>query len=469
MHFKQGTFHLVLGWGFVLVLGYVYHFILTRQLSVPDYAIYLLVMSILQWFEIFLVNGLPYAVQRYAAARPDQSGAILRFALKVQTVIALCLFGITFLCAPRISRLFGDHLLTTFIRLAVIDILFIGFFHLLVAFENSRQAFHRQALLLVCYGAAKLLVGVLLVMQTRSVVGALWANPLSAVIGAAIGFIMLRSQPGMRFDRRISMIRFTLPSILYFLVLQLLLNMDLWFVKYFLGLDGVGYYGVASLLAKIPFYLFIGVSAALLPVLSSGISSGNHQDVLVTISQAFRFLWLFLAPVAVLISLGSRDLITVLFKPEFSPGAPVLSILVWGVTLLSFINLFTTILNADHRPALSFILIFFTVVLAVILNLTLIPRFQAIGAAVAMVVSLGFGALASFCLVFRKFRIQLPIRSFFRISISALVLWPVSRLIPVQGFAGIGALGMGLVVYTAFLGITGEINKDEIYGLIFKS
>ncbi len=466
MHFKQGTLFLVFGWGCVLVIGYVYHFILTRQLPVADYAIYLLVMSILQWFEIILINGLPYAVQRYAAATPDQSDAILKFAMKLQAGISVLLFGLTFLFAPQIAGLFKDPGLVPFIRLAVLDIPFIGFYHLLVAFENSRKAFHRQALLLVSYAIVKLTIGIVLVFKMHSATGALWANPLSAILGGIIGFVLLRSKPNRRFEQAVSMIRFTLPSVFYFLVLQLLLNIDLWLVKYFLGSDVVGFYGVAALLAKIPFYLFIGVSATLLPILSSNISAENHEAVLNTISQAIRFLWLLLAPVAVLISANSYDLITVLFKSEFAPGAPVLSILIWGVTLLSFINLFTTILNADHRPALSFILISATVLFAVILNRILIPQYGTMGAAMAMLVSLAVGALASFFLVFRKFRIHFPFLSFVRISLAAMVLWPLSRISPIHGFGGIALLGTGVVVYATLLWISREINQDEIMGLV---
>jgi O-antigen/teichoic acid export membrane protein len=466
MHFKRGTLFLVLGWGCVLVIGYVYHFILTRQLPVADYAVYLLVMSILQWFEIILINGLPYAVQRYASASPDQSDAILKFAMKAQAGVSVLLFGSTFLFAPQIAGLFKDPGLVPFIRLAVLDIPFIGFFHLLVSFENSRKAFHRQALLLVSYAVAKLGIGIVLVLKMHSANGALWANPLSAVIGAAIGFVLLRSKADQRFEQAAAMIHFTLPSVLYFLVLQLLLNMDLWLVKYFLGSDVVGFYGVAALLAKIPFYLFIGVSATLLPILSSSLSAGNHDAALATISQAMRFLWLLLAPVAVLISARSYDLITVLFKPEFADGAPVLSVLIWGVTLLSFINLFTTILNADHRPGLSFVLIFATVLLAVILNRILIPQYGAIGAAMAMLVSLATGALSSFFLIFRKFRIHFPLLSFARISLSALILWPLSRIFPVHGFAGIALLGTGVIVYAALLFFSKEIDREEIRGLV---
>lgn len=462
MHFKRGTLFLTVGWGLVLAIGYLYHIWLSRQLSLALYGTYLLVMSVLQWVEITIVSGLPYGVQKFAASHPDRRFGVFLSAAKMQLIFAVLLFGITFLIAPYIANLLQDSTLTFYLRIAFIDLLIYGFFHLIVSFENSRRAFDRQALLLVLYAACKFGIGMTFVLLTHSVTGAVLANTGASVFGVLVGLFFILPIQKQQFTGHMEMLRFTAPSLVYFLLLHLFFSIDLWCVKYFLDAETVAYYGVAGLLAKIPFYLFIGVSTTLLPTLSAQLAGSEEAQARTTIRQAMRFLWLLTAPIAVLVSVNGRKILETFFIPEYAAGAPVLTILIWSISLLSIFYLLTTILNADHKPKLSFFVTSVTVVLAFILNLVLIPRWEAIGAALAMLISLAFGVLLSMFVVYKRFPVWMEFGSFLKISAAALLLWPVSVWIPFEGVLFVLALFLCVLLYFGLLFLAKEVTQAEL-------
>ena len=108
MNFKRGTFYLIVSWTVLLFTGYVLNVLLARYLGPKSYGIYGLVMSVLLWIEIVVINGLPYAVQKFISSDESRSGAILWTAGQMQFVVSVILFGISFALAPLIASFFKD-------------------------------------------------------------------------------------------------------------------------------------------------------------------------------------------------------------------------------------------------------------------------------------------------------------------------------------------------------------------------
>lgn len=411
MEFKKGAGTLIFAWACILLIGYAYIFWLTRYWPAEEYGRYSLVISILFWIEIAVINGLPYALVKFVSAEPENAGGLLVRIAWMQGAVTLVLFILTVLSAPLIGRLLNDGLLVFHLRFAAAAILFYGFFHLLVSFQNGIRRFSRQAFLLVFYALCKLGLGIALVSLMHTVTAALLANTSAALVALAAGFLLVKPVPRAGPVQGLAIARFAFPAAVYFLVLNLFFHLDLWQINYFLGFETAAYYSVAKSLAKIPFFLFMGLSTTLMPILVSHLASGENRKASDLISGAARFLWMLTAPVAVSFSLLSGEMIKLLFKAEYSSAAPLLGVLVWSTVFLSFLFLFTTVLNSDHRPGLSLGITAFAVLFAAGLGAYLIPRLGAAGGAIAMFASIGIGAAGSQVLVFRRFKARFPAAS----------------------------------------------------------
>ncbi|MBN1894872.1 polysaccharide biosynthesis protein [bacterium] len=468
MEFRKGAGALILAWACILLIGYVYIFWLTRYWPAGEYGRYALVVSILFWIEIAVVNGLPYALVKFVSAEPENAGGLLVRTAWMQGGVSLILFVLTVLFAPWIGRMLNDRLLIFHLRFASVAILFYGFFHLMVSYQNGVKRFYTQAFLLVFYALCKLCLGIALVSLMHTVTAALLANTTAALVALAAGLFLLK--PGRRSGpvKGFAMVRFAFPAAVYFLMLNLFFHLDLWLVNYYLGFESAAFYAVAKSLAKIPFFLFLGLSTTLMPILVSRLVSGEVQKAGDLIARAVRFLWMLTAPVAVSFSLSSQEMIHFLFKAEYGRAASVLGVLVWSTVFLSFLFLFTTVLNADHRPGLSLVVTSFAVFLAAGLGILLIPRLGATGGAAAMFASIGIGAAGSQILVFRRFHVRVPVLSLLKTGLAALMLWPVFHFWRPRNFSLILLFAAAFMLYGFLLVVLKEISMREIRGLLGK-
>jgi O-antigen/teichoic acid export membrane protein len=255
------------------------------------------------------------------------------------------------------------------------------------------------------------------------------------------------------------------------LLLNVLFYIDLWFVKVYLHSAVSGYYGLAGMLARAPYFLCIGVSATMLPTLATALSNGDSSKARHLFPQAVQFLWLLLAPIGVFMVIFRHDIISALFRSEYAPAAPVAAVLVWGMIALAFFFLNTTLLNADHRPRLSVLLVGATVILDVVLNAIFVPKHGEMGGAFSTSFSCFLGLAVSSIFVFKKFRVIMPALSFLRITGAALGVGVLGAASGIHGTWVIPAMIVGMALYFGILFRIGELTRtdiEEVFGGDFR-
>ena len=466
MNYQRGVIFLTIGWAFNLLIGYFYQIWLVHHLNQAVYGDYMLVISILVWVEILVMYGIPYSVQKFIPAQEKASGSIFRIAIRLQLVasVGLCLAGLAL--APVIAHVLRDGALTGALRIAFLDVLLFGLYNVFIGYFNGKKEFAHQAVLMILFAFARLVIGAFLVTWKPGVITAVLANHFAACAALAVGYLIKKKDESLVFDKTREFILYAIPSVNYFLILHLFFNIDLWMVKYFLGSESVAVYGVSSTLAKMIFYLLFSISGALLPTLSAFISKNAIDETRETIRQALRILLMFSMPVAALMSLHSEPLIVFLFGESYAGGAPILSVLIWNMTLLSFVFLFTTILNADHKPKQSFILVTISICLAFAGNAIFIPKAGALGAAWSMFGSLVVGVALTFIPVFRRFHIGMQILSFIRITAASLILLPLSVWLVRLGWHFLLVFCLAAGLYFILLFIIREITIAEVKEMV---
>jgi O-antigen/teichoic acid export membrane protein len=468
VNFKKGSLVLILGWSVQLLAGYVLNRFLARTFDLGAFGTYGLIMTLLLWVEIFVITGLPTAVQKFVPSHGRNAASILSAAARLEFAMALVLSVGLFAAAPFLASVFSRPDAATVFRLAFLNLPFYGFFHLFAAYQNGLRKFGRQALCIGAYGLFKLGCVAAAVSLDPSLIAAFTGNLFGSTASLVLAFGFSGRSVWMRPSHERELIRFAAPALAYSLMIQLLLSADLWMVDYHLGGEAGGRYFAAANVARIPFYLLSGLTATVLPTLSHALTEGVMTRVRGLIRGAVRFLALLVAPAAMLLIVFSPRVLSLLFSDAFVPAAGTLRILVPAMSGLAFFTLFLTVINADGRPATSFGIAAATSVLDVALNLLWVPSLGGRGAALATLAAVSAGLCWGAADVLFRFRVRPPWRSLMKIFVAACGLAACAAWIPSQGLWFVLSTAAALAAYGALLMGFGEIKRDDWKALFSK-
>lgn len=141
----------------------------------------------------------------------------------------------------------------------------------------------------------------------------------------------------------------------------------------------VGVYAVAQRLAQVGFFLPV----LAVQVLSPAVARAEGAEALALVQRAMNGLvWAGVALAAAL-ALGAGPLVRLMFGPDYAPAASVLALLAWSNVFVFMGCAHSLFLVNRGLQAISLRLTWLTAAVSVALNLALIPRWQATGAALA--------------------------------------------------------------------------------------
>ncbi len=454
---------LTIAWSIVVFAGYLLRIWLARYFGPSVYGIYGLIITILFWFEVFVNNGIPYAVSKFVPSHKKRAYSILWTGGRMQFVMAVFVFTISFFSAPYIAKIYKNTALTSYLRIASIDILIYGFYHLLASFQNGLQKYRNQAFIYISYVVTKLFFVIILVTLLDSLYGAVIANIVGSVIGFMVGYLFLTDKKPKTSYKKRELVDFAKYVVFYFIVVSLLLSLDIWIVNYYLSTVDSGYYFAASAIAQVPYFVFLGISATLLPALSAQLSKGNVAKSEIIIKDSLKYFLLFSLPLALLISIYSEDIAVFIYSEDFVNCGSILNILVWGVILISFLYILTNIINADHRPKTSLIIVFFSVVFDFTLNVILIPKWGVLGAAVSTTIAAGLGVVIAFVVVLKKFRLLLERQFFIHFSFGIIIILIITLLFKIWSLHFLISIIITGLLYMGIIILFKEVNPKDFY------
>jgi PST family polysaccharide transporter len=142
---------------------------------------------------------------------------------------------------------------------------------------------------------------------------------------------------------------------------------------------------VSELLETAPSALLYSMA----PILS--VAAGIHAQFQAYQSRTFRYLNVCAAGLCVVITIGAPLIVKWLYGPKFAAAVLLLQILIWSEVSVFFGSLVLTLLVARNMQRYLTIPTAAGAIVNVLLNLYLIPRYAAVGAAIATVASYTIG------------------------------------------------------------------------------
>ncbi|WP_340817894.1 flippase [Methanolobus sp. WCC4] len=405
----HGTIYLLIAQAVFVASGYAIHIGLGRLLGPSNYGIYAVVISLMTMVNLILATGIPQALSKYVAHGDISVKAVRDISLKIQLVFSLGIFLIYYIIAGKIALLLNDEGLTPLIRLSSFIVPSYALYSISTGYLNGLQEYKKQAITAISYSFFKAIFILVMVLIGYALRGAIFGFVLAPMAALLIGIYCTKQRKfveknSQEINKEISVrqvLDFAIPIIFFSVITNLISNIDLFFVKAYLTDYDAGIYSASSTISKVPFYLTTGLYGALFPLISKNAASNNIKKNRKYAVKSFKYLFIAMAPTVFVIYMLSEELLTLLYSIEYIGGAQVLSILIIGIGFFSLFSLLTTILNGIGMPRISVAISILLLFINILLNITLIPKYHIIGAAIATSTTSLIGLILSSLCVYR--------------------------------------------------------------------
>ncbi|MFC1948306.1 flippase [Chloroflexota bacterium] len=460
----KGTLYLIIANAVLALVGYIIHFWLGRYLGPVDYGVFGVVIYLMTTVNLFITSGFPQSASKYIAEDYSRAGSIIRDANGVQLVFCAILFGLYFGLSGVIAGLLNDSSLTPYIRISALAIPAYALFSMYNSgYLNGLRRFGRQALASIADSITKLAAVFGLVLLGLGIGGAVAGYIIAAIVGFVLAWKFLnpvkKSKSNFGWKK---LVGFGIPATLFAATFFLLMNIDLFTVKAIGGGEAeTGYYTSATTISRVPYFLIAGLAMTLLPSISRSTSSNNTELTKSYIRQSMRYMLMALIPGVLLISATSADLITLLYSSSYLEAAAPLSILVFGVALLTIFYILSNVILGINKPWIVLIIVLPLAGVDIVLSIFLISSYGLVGAAWATTITGILGTCVTMCYLLWRFKNLVHIISLGRICLASVVIYLIGLQVSISpSLLPLIYIGL-LILYLGILLLTRELTKDD--------
>lgn len=220
----------------------------------------------------------------------------------------------------------------------------------------------------------------------------------------------------------------------------------------------LGQYVAAVKVSELFEMLPVALMSAMAPLLSVSVAEperfGSYID------RTFRYFLVTASGLCVVMTVGARLIVRVLYGSQFLPAAPLLAVLIWSEIGVFFASVVVNVLIASNQQRLLPIPTVVGAAINVGLNLFLIPRYAAAGAAWATVASYTLAWMAALLffketrsVTWRGLRFAIPLVGVALLAVGCAALLPVSVA---------GRLVVSLAVFMGGVWVTKSLQRSDL-------
>lgn len=235
-----------------------------------------------------------------------------------------------------------------------------------------------------------------------------WVGLVEAAIGA-LGLVIIYQRDGFSVSNwefslttTLKLLHNSWPIILSGIMTTISMRIDQVMLGEMMGESEVGIYSVAVKLTETWNFLPLVVCSSSFPAIMN--SWAGDKELFYKQIQKFYNLMAFIGYcIAILVTVFSGLIIKLLFGASYYQSGPLLSVLIWVVVIMNLSSARTLFLISMNWNRLLFVTLLCGTILNILLNYLLIPKYGAMGAAIATIASYWF-ALHGTCFIFKPLR-----------------------------------------------------------------
>ena len=455
----DGTVRVFLAEALIVPTGLLTVAYLTRQLGPSDYGRYTLAVALIAWLEWGLAAPFGRASVRLLAAATDWlpvASLVIRAELIAGSVVALALV----LAAPLVAAALHEPALTSLLQLLSLDLPLFGLSHAHQQVLVALGRFRARALLSAARWTVRLVLIVAAVEAGWSTHGVVLAIVGTSVAEVALARRFVKPPIFRRSHVPVRMLfEYVVPLLLTALSLRLFERLDVMMLKLFGRSAGdVGVYGAAQALTLATGMFAAAFVPLLLSTVTRAVEAGDLSHARDIGRDSLRVVVLLL-PLAAILAASARDVIALVFGPEYLAGVPVFQCLIFAGVMGVAIAVGCALLVSAGKPGWTLGVAGPLPVLAIAAHAWAIPRFGSIGAAAVTMCCSVVGAAFAFGAVHLMWQITPRSASVLKGVALAVVGAVVAGAWPTPGLWVVLKLGVLCSGVLLFLVVSGEFGN----------
>jgi O-antigen/teichoic acid export membrane protein len=454
---KIGKHSLVYGAGTLIgrVVGFLMVPFYTHFLAPADYGV-LELLDLTTFFLSTVVGlGLSGAIVRFFYDSQDEGQR--HEVVSTAVMFGIAVLGGVYLVLQPLCPVLSNSLFDTPVYSSVFHIIFASLcFDTIAELGISYIRAKQQSVVATAFSLARLVVSLTLnvyfiVVHRLGVLGILYSTLVSSAVLAVVLTVLTLREVGFGFSREklAAMVHYSLPLIPMSLGMFTLNFSDRFFLQHYASLTEVGIYslgykfGMASgVLVTSPFLLFWGAYAY------EVVDRPNGRELVARLQVYFTAV---LLASTLAIAMLAEPIVRFMSPPQYWRAAHVIPIVGFGYVLLGLSYFFRIGLQYTKKTKYLSYAVGASALLNLPLNFVLIPRFHAMGAAWATLLS--FVALSLFtCQVAqRNFVIPYEYPRLAKLLVAGAITFAASKIFPVTGLVPSLLIGAACLTALPFL------------------
>lgn len=385
----KNTAYLVAAFVGQKILSFVYFMLAARAVGIEGAGQYVAATSFTTIFSVFVDLGLANVLVRETAKDQARAGELLSNVLGIKLILSVATVVATAIVATLLGY-DGDVRIMIWIASAVmvLDSIHLVFYAVMRGFQDLRfeavGVVSGQLVTIVAGGVfifalqlpLPFLIVALLIGSTWNVVWSLWA--ITRRFPVSVSF---RLDPAIvKF-----LVGVTVPFALAGIFTRVYSYIDSVMLSRLASNAELGAYGVAYKLTFAFIFLPMSFAAAVYPAMSEYYVS-DRKKLGSVFSTSLKYLLLAVAPLTCGIAVLARPLVLAIYGQDFAGAILPLQILIFSLIFAFLYWPAGSLLNACDRQGKNTVILGITMVSNILLNIYLIPRYGAVGAAGAALV-----------------------------------------------------------------------------------
>jgi len=452
---KNTTF-LVAAYIIQKIFSFLYFIFIARMIGVDNVGKYVFALSYTTIFSVFIDLGLSPVLTRESAKDKNKANEYLNNVLGLKLILGV----LTFLAVVGLINILDYPPITkSLVYLAgfvmILDSFTLSFYAIFRGFENLKYesiGIIIGQIITVTIGTA----GLLLRLPLHIIIIALLANSLFNFLFSL--FLLekkIKIRPKLVFNEQLiyGLFKIAIPFGIAAIFTRIYGYIDSVLLSILAGDKFVGWYGVAYKLTFALQFIPAAFAAAIFPAMSSYYVC-SKELLTKTFEKSMFYLMILALPISFGVIVLADKIILKLYGQSFEASIIPLQILIASLIFIFLNYPVGSILNACDRQTTNTINIGIAMVTTVVLNLILIPHFQAIGASIASITSsailflLGLFWVPKIIDYNRVFLFRTFIKSFFA---SVLMAGWLVYLEPIINFLFLIPLGVAIYALIMYL------------------
>lgn len=447
--------------------------ILTKNLPVSDYGIWVQVNTTYYLITGFTTLGLPYTIVRFLTSEKDKENIQEVFYSMLILVIVASL--ITTLILTYFSNIISIALFGGNNSVVIITSLIISFGSLNLFFIDYFRVFGQMrtySLILVTQAYLSLGIVTYFTLSDRGITTIVSGLLISQLFIFLLMIMIIIPKIGIKmpkFENIKQFLSFGLPIIPSNLSYWAVDSSDRYFIAVILGTAFVGYYSPGYILGSVILILYTPFSILLPSTLPKYYDNEDLEKVNYHIKYSLKYFLLAVIPLIFVLSLLSKPILMIISTPEIaSIGYLITPFISVSSLLIGICGIISNYLSLKKKTKIMGGAWVIAAILS-LLNIIFIPFLGIIGAALVTLISSSVAFLMVLHYVLEYFRIIFDYSFLLKCTIASIIISIIICLINPQDLIKIiMVFVISCVVYLISMMILKGISKDELITLFKK-